>query len=162
MNHLPGTFPNGPGPELPAELQAVQALLDRDALSGEAPPGLVARVFAASVGFLPGRTRAHVTQGWETAIVGRIPVWGRLAMAALIALAFALATRSVLTPKPSALPAMLTASEAAVLLDNRIAGTDRAVAPAGSAFQDIVATCEMTLDDLEADLAMFAADLGST
>lgn len=155
MNPHPGTFPHDSDPQL----QAVQALLERDALEQAPPAGLAARVYGASLAFLPGRARARMSFAWEATVVGHIPVWGRLAMAALIALAFALATRSLVTPKPTPVRSMLTAS---VLLDDKIAGLDRAAAPAGSAIEGLVLTGEMTLDDLAAEVAMLFADLDNT
>ncbi len=132
------------------DLQVVDTLLGRQARSLRVPAGLIDRVFQASVGLLPGR--AHSPQIEVVARIGlRQSWWSRAALAASIAMACTVSLRIV--PLPS--------------LHNLVAGIDTQIQPVyrqvvGRTLNDmehLLATREMTIDDLDMDMALLAADL---
>jgi len=132
------------------DLQAVDTMLGRQARSLRVPAGLIDRVFHASVGLLPGRAQSP-----QIEVVARIGLrhswWSRAALAASIAIACTVSLRIV--PVPS--------------LQQLVSGIDTEIQPVyrqvvGSTLTDmehLLVTREMTLDDLDMDLALLAADL---
>lgn len=132
------------------DLQAVDTMLGRQARSLRVPAGLIDRVFYASVGLLPGR--AHTPQIDVVARIGsRHSWWSRAALAASIGMACTVSLRIV--PLPS--------------LQQLVAGIDSQIQPVyyevvGTTLNDmdhLLVTREMTIDDLDMELALLTADL---
>lgn len=98
---------------LSPELRRIDALLAQEAAGFAVPEGLADRVFASSRTMLPrGAGSAAAEPSWR--LVGadgqvqrtiarpsRRTVWGRLAMAASIAVVFAIGGRTLLNPAPT-------------------------------------------------------------
>lgn len=131
-------------------LQAVDTMLGRQARSLRVPAGLIDRVFQASVRLLPARS--HTPQIEVVATIGiRHSWWSRAALAASIAMACTVSLRIV--PLPS--------------LQQLVSGIDTQIQPVyrqvvGRTLNDmeyLLATREITIDDLDMDLVLLAADL---
>ncbi len=151
MSHNPDSFDSqSMARDVSPDLQAVDTMLGRQARSLRVPAGLIDRVFHASVGLLPGRAQSP-----QIEVVARIGLrhswWSRAALAASIAIACTVSLRIV--PLPS--------------LQQLVSGIDTEIQPVyrqvvGSTLTDmehLLVTREMTLDDLDMDLALLAADL---
>ena len=145
-----------PARKLPAELEAIDAMLAREARRQPVPEGVIERVFNASVGGLP-RRRARV---YRLEPPRRASLWGRLAIAASIGLAFAVAT-SIVRPRPLLWPEV----ELVLLGDTQETQNeiDRLLRGYGEStlgpVEHLLLTRDMTFNDLANDLAMLAADL---
>ncbi len=143
--------PESTARDLSPQLQAVDDMLGRQARRLQVPAGLIDRVFQASVGLLPpGRVQSP-----QIEVVARIglqrPWWSRAALAASIALACTLSLEVVQTPT---LPQLVWG------IDTQIQPVYREVV--GRTLNDmehLLVTREMTIDDLDLELAMLAADL---
>jgi hypothetical protein len=138
----------------------VDELLGRYARREPIPAGLVERVFDASVGMLPGRPRQPALRLQPVITTS---LWGRLAMAASIALAFFVAGRILPMREPGSL---LSPDVELVLLDYAGAGDldvsqrFRELEEARyGAMERLLVTRDMTFRDLAGDLANLAADL---
>lgn len=164
MRQKPDQRPRERGPEHvyegPAELREVDELLGRYARREPVPAGLVERVFDASVGMLPGRPRQPALRLQPVITTS---LWGRLAMAASIALAFFVAGRILPMREPGSL---LSPDVELVLLDYAGAGDldvsqrFRELEEARyGAMERLLVTRDMTFRDLAGDLANLAADL---
>lgn len=149
------------GSPLPAELETVDAMLAGHARRQAVPPGLVERVFDASVGLLPSpRRRAHPS--WTPGPL-RFPTawWGRLALAASIGLAFVVAVRTMPLGSPELPP--LTHEVELALLD--YAGGQEFVLTLGDLqpqlgeVDSLLMTRDMRFRDLAGDLESLAAKL---
>ncbi len=151
MSHNPDSFdPESMARDVSPNLQAVDTMLGRQARSLRVPAGLIDRVFQASVGLLPGR--AHAPQ---IEVMARIPLrdswWSRAALAASIAIACTVSLRIVHSPS----------------LQQLVSDIDTQIQPVyhevvGRTLNDmeyLLATRDMTVDDLDMDLALLAADL---
>lgn len=151
MSHNPDSFDSDSmARDVSPDLQAVDTMLGRQARSLRVPAGLIDRVFHASVVLLPGRAQSP-----QIEVVARIGLrhswWSRAALAASIAMACTVSLRIV--PLPS--------------LHNLVEGIDTQIQPVyrqvvGSTLSDmehLLVTREMTLDDLDMDMALLAADL---
>jgi len=151
MSHNPDSFDSqSMARDVSPDLQAVDTMLGRQARSLRVPAGLIDRVFHASVGLLPGRAQSP-----QIEVVARIGLrhswWSRAALAASIAIACTVSLRIV--PSPS--------------LQQLVSGIDTQIQPVyrevvGNTLSDmehLLVTREMTLDDLDMDLALLAADL---
>lgn len=148
--------------QTPPEYREVEARL-ADYLSDRArrlpvPPGLVDRVFNASVGLLPARRRPRSPM-LQLPRLASFSAWGgvggRLALAASIALAFFVAVR--VTPRPGE-SNRLTPHIETVLLE--YAGAQEGfIDPRFASVEHILMTRDMTFGDLNSDLARVAADL---
>ncbi len=151
MSRDPSSFdPESTARDLPPQLQAVDDMLGRQASRLRVPAGLIDRVFQASVGLLPSRVQTP-----QMEIVARIGLrhswWSRAALAASIALACTASLRIVHTPT---LPQLVWG------IDTQIQPVYREVV--GRTLNDmehLLVTRDMTIDDLDMDLAMLAADL---
>ena len=153
MARDPSSFdPESTARDLSPQLQAVDDMLGRQArrLRVPVPAGLIDRVFHASVGLLPGRVQTS-----QIEVVARIGLrhswWSRAALAASIALACTLSLRIVHTPT---LPQLVWG------IDTQIQTVYREVV--GRTLNDmehLLVTRDMTIDDLDLELAMLAADL---
>ncbi len=151
VSHNPDSFdPESMARDVSPDLQAVDTLLGRHARSLRVPAGLIDRVFHASVGLLPARV--HTPQIEVIATIGiRHSWWSRAALAASIAMACTVSLRIV--PLPS--------------LQQLVSGIDTQIQPVyrqvvGRTLNDmeyLLATREMTIDDLDMDLVWLAADL---
>ena len=142
--------PESTARDLPPQLQAVDDMLGRQASRLQVPAGLIDRVFQASVGLLPGSVQSP-----QIEVVARIGLrhswWGRAALAASIALACTLSLEVVHTPT---LPQLVWS------IDTEIQPVYREVV--GRTLNDmehLLVTRDMTIDDLDVELAMLAADL---
>ncbi|MHC5008523.1 MAG: hypothetical protein ACYTGF_14325 [Planctomycetota bacterium] len=165
MRQKPDQSPRDRGPEHvyegPAELREVDDLLGRYARREPVPDGLIERVFDASVGMLPARRRRQHPLRLQPVITTSL--WGRLAMAASIALAFFVAGRILPMREPSSL---LSPDVELVLLEYAGAGDldvsrrFREIEEARyGAMERLLVTRDMTFRDLAGDLANLAADL---
>ncbi len=151
MSRDPSSFdPESTARDLSPQLQAVDDMLGRQARRLRAPAGLIDRVFQASVRLLPGRVQTP-----QIEVVARIGLrhsWSsRAALAASIALACTLSLRIVQTPT---LPQLVWG------IDTEIQPVYREVV--GRTLNDmehLLVTREMTIEDLDVELAMLAADL---
>ena len=152
MSRDPSSFdPESTARDLSPQLQAVDDMLGRQARRLRVPPaGLIDRVFQASVGLLPGRVQTP-----QIEVVARIGLrhswWSRAALAVSIALACTLSLRVVHAPT---LPQLVWG------IDTEIQPVYREVV--GRTLNDmehLLVTREMTIDDLDMELAMLAADL---
>ena len=151
MSRNPDSFdPESMARDVSPDLHAVDTLLGRQARSLRVPAGLIDRVFQASVGLLPARS--HTPQIEVVATIGyRHSWWSRGALAASIALACTISLRIV--PLPS--------------LHQLVSGIDTQIQPVyrqvvGRTLNDmehLLVTRDMTIDDLDMDLALLAADL---
>lgn len=151
MSRDPSFFdPGSTARDLSPQLQAVDDMLGRQAHRLWVPAGLIDRVFQASVGLLPGRVQTP-----QIDVVARIGLrhswWSRAALAASIALACTASLRIVHTPT----------------LPQLVWGIDTQIQPVylevvGRTLNDmehLLVTHDMTIDDLDLELAMLAADL---
>ncbi len=151
MSRDPNSFdPESTARDLSPQFQAVDDMLGRQARRLRVPAGLIDRVFQASVGLLPGRVQTP-----QIEVVARIGVrhswWSRAALAASIAMACTLSLRIVPTPS---LPQLVWG------IDTQIQPVYREVV--GRTLNDmehLLLTREMTINDLDMELAMLAADL---
>lgn len=145
----------GPGGHAPGdrELDQLAALLSSYGRGRPVPPGLAGRVYRASAELLPGRPGAEGVLRLPRISLGSL--WGRLAMAACIGLAFVLAARFMARePRP------LLSPEAELVLVGYAGATGGL--PDGDLFsgvEHLLVTRDMTFADLRADLAVVAADL---
>ena len=147
----PSSFdPESTARDLSPQLQAVDDMLGRQARRLRVPAGLIDRVFQGSVGLLPGRVQTP-----QIEVVARIGLrhswWSRAALAASIALACTLSLRIVHTPT---LPQLVWG------IDTQIQPVYREVV--GRTLNDmehLLVTRDMTINDLDVELAMLAADL---
>jgi hypothetical protein len=172
------TSPSGAGPDPESafaewadwpQLRPIDEMLAREAAGQPLPPGLTQRVYDASVTHLPGSAvaRRRSRSFWvEPLVQGRFATWGRLAMAASIAVAFMVSLQVMqFQPKagmPTAAAVVLSPDEELVLFDLE-AGVDRVLglvsdSPLGEV-ENILLTRDMTFRDLTADLALLAADV---
>ena len=136
--------------DLPPHLQAVDDLLEQQASRLNVPHGLVDRVYRASVGLLPGQAQPPQVQ-----VVARIGYhnawWSRVALAASIALVCTVSLRLVNTPT---LPQLVSG------IDTQIQPVYRqVVGQTLSEMDHLLMTREMTIDDLDMELALLTADL---
>jgi hypothetical protein len=165
MPQMPDQRPRDRGPdnvyEGPVELREVDDLLGRYAGRQPVPAGLVERVFDASVGMLPSRRRREPALRFQPVITTSL--WGRLAMAASIALAFFVAGRILPMREPSSL---LSPDVELVLLEYAGSGEVevsrrfRELEEARyGAVERLLVTRDMTFRDLTGDLANLLADL---
>ncbi len=150
-----------PGPlpaEIPPHLQEVDKQLQREAHRVQVPQSLANRVFDASVGLLPGRSRtpqievlatiSNLGSGFSTVPASK---WGRLAMAASIGLVAMIAFDASRSPD----------------LPHLVAGIDTALAPTyhevvGKTISDmdyLLVTRDVTFEDLDIEFSILAADL---
>ena len=151
MSRDPSSFdPESTARCLSPQLQAVADMLGRPARRLRVPAGLIDRVFHASVGLLPGTVQTP-----QIEIVARIGMrrswWSRAALAASIALACTASLRIVQAPT---LPQLVWG------IDTEIQPVYREVV--GRTLNDmehLLVTREMTINDLDMELAMLAADL---
>ncbi len=165
MRQKPDHRPRDRGPEHvyegPAELRQVDELLLRYARREPVPAGLVERVFDASVGMLPSRHQRQPVLRLQPVITTSL--WGRLAMAASITLAFFVAGRILPMREPSSL---LSPDVELVLLEYAGAG-DLDVHRRFRELEEtrygtverLLMTRDMTFRDLAGDLANLVADL---
>ena len=152
MSRDPNSFfnPESTACDLSPQLQAVDDMLGRQASRLQVPAGLIDRVFQASVGLLPGRVQTP-----QIEVVARIGLrhswWSRAALAASIALTCTLSLRIVHAPT---LPQLVWG------IDTEIQPVYREVV--GRTLNDmehLLVTRDMTIEDLDVELAMLAADL---
>ena len=151
MSRDPSSFdPESTARDLSPQLQAVDDMLGRQAGRLQVPAGLIDRVYQASVGFLPGRVQSP-----QIEVVARIGLrhswWSRAALAASIALACTASLRVVHTPT---LPQLVWG------IDTQIQPVYREVV--GRTLNDmehLLVTRDMTVEDLDVELALLAADL---
>jgi hypothetical protein len=147
--------------EGPPELRAVDELLGRYAHRQLTPAGLIDRVFDASVGLLPSRRRREHVLRLQPAITDSL--WGRLAMAASIGLAFIVAGRILPTGDPVSLlspDVELALLEYAGPAELDVHQRFREVEEARyGAVERLLTTRDMRFRDLTGDLANLAADL---
>ena len=151
--------PESTARDLPPQLQAVDDMLGRQARRLRVPAGLIDRVFQASVGLLPGRVQSP-----QIEVVARIGLrhswWSRAALAASIALACTASLRIVQTPTLPQLVHTPTLPQLVWGIDTQIQPVYREVV--GRTLNDmehLLVTRDMTIDDLDVELAMLAADL---
>lgn len=145
--------------EVPPELREVDELLEWHARQQPVPAGLIDRVFDASVGLLPSRRpRRQPVLRLEPAITGSL--WGRLAMAASIALAFIVAGRMLPVGGPGSMlsPGIELVQGGPGDLDVHWRFRAREEAHYGPV-ERLGFTQEMSFRDLAGDLANLAADL---
>lgn len=125
------------------------------------PSGLADRVFEASAALLPRQAAAPRGRTWtwssQPFTVGSL--WGRLAMAASIALAFFVAAR--MAPHAAVAPPLSPDVELVLLelagdSDGLLADFDD---PVVGRVEHLLVTRDMTFQDLTSDLAALAADL---
>ena len=168
MRQLPDQSPRYRGPEHlyegPAELRAVDELLGRYARRQPVPAGLIERVFDASVGLLPSRRRRREPALRIQPSIGA-SLWGRLAMAASIGLAFFVAGQIMPMREPSSLLSpdvelglLVYAESGDVVVDVHRRFRELEEARYG-AVERLLVTGDMTFRDLAGDLANLAADL---
>lgn len=163
------TTPESPD-ALPPDTEASLIALDRQlrdlARLQPTPPGLVDRVYRASVGRLPQAVPATLPFRRSAADPRRTWWWGQVALAASLGLAFVLAGRVLLAPTPEGQnnPTMLAAnssptdrmiSDADLLTDDEI----RLLMPE-SDVDYLLATRTLTMDELNGDVDRLYADLG--
>jgi hypothetical protein len=148
--------------EGPGELGEVDGLLERYARRQPVPADLIDRVFEASVGMLPARRRRREPV-LRLRPVATSSLWGRLALAASIALAFLVAARLMPMREPGApLPpdVELVLLEYAGPADLDVPQSFReTVEPRYGSVERLLLTRDMTFRDLAADLAGLVADL---
>lgn len=148
IDRLTGAMDN---PDSDPALWAIDALLAREAARTGVPAGLARRVYQGSVGGLPvlsRQPRRSPRSGLQPLVFGRLAVWGRLAMAASIGLAFIVASNVGRVGSRTHLAALSPDVEL-VLLD--LAGLGD--------FDHLLITREMTFRDLAGDVAAMAVDL---
>ena len=136
--------------DLPPHLQSVDDLLGRQARRLPVPPGLAERVYLASVGLLTGQAQPPQVQ-----VIARVGYhnawWGRMALAASIALVCGVSLRLVHTP---------TLQQLVSGIDSQIQPVYRQVVGQTLIEMDhLLVTREMTIDDLDMELALLTADL---
>ncbi len=146
----------GPGGHAPGdrELDQLAALLSSYGRGRPVPPGLAGRVYRASAELLPGRPGAE--RGLRLPRLSLGSLWGRLAMAASIGLAFVLAARFMSQePRPLLSPEaeLVLVGYAGMQPDDDMGGWPL------SGVEHLLVTRDMTFEDLRADLAVVAADL---
>ncbi len=135
-------------PDSDSALQAIEELLAREAARTMVPPGLARRVYQGSVGGLPILPRQRPRSGLQPLVLGRLAVWGRLAMAASVGLAFIVASNVGRVGSRTRL-ATLSPDVELVLLD--LAGLGDV--------DHLLITREMTFRDLAGDVAAMAVHL---
>ncbi len=138
-------------PDSDSALRAIEGLLAREAARTGVPPGLARRVYQGSVGGLPVLPRQHrwrPRSGLQPLVLGRFAVWGRLALAASIGLAFIVAGNVGRVGSRTRLAALSPDMEL-VLLD--LAGLGDV--------DHLWITQEMTFRDLAGDVADMAVNL---
>ena len=138
-------------PDSDSALRAIEGLLAREAARTGVPPGLARRVYQGSVGglpVLPKQPRRRPRSGLQPLVLGRFALWGRLAMAASIGLAFIVASNVGRVGSRTQLAALSPDVEL-VLLD--LAGLGHA--------DHLWITHEMTFRDLVGDVAAMTVDL---
>ena len=151
MSHNPDSFDSeSMARDVLPDLQAVDTMLERQARSLRVPAGLVDRVFHASVGLLPARFQTPQIE--VVATIGyRHSWWSRAALAASIAMACTVSLRIVHSPN----------------LQQLVSDIDTQIQPVyhqvvGRTLNDmeyLLATRAMTIDDLDRDVVLLAADL---
>ncbi len=135
-------------PDSDSALRAIEELLGREAARTGVPPGLARRVYQGSVGGLPvlrRQPRQRPRYEVQPLVFGRFAVWGRLAMAASIGLAFIVASNVGSRTRLAA----LSPDAELVLLD--LAGLGDV--------DHLWITQEMTFRDLAGDVAAMAVNL---
>ena len=144
IDRLTGAMHN---PDSDSALRAIEGLLAREAARTVVPPGLAHRVYQGSVGGLPitSQPRRRPRSRLQPLVLSRFAVWGRLAMAASIGLAFIVAST---VGSPTRLAALSPDVEL-VLLD--LAGLGDV--------DHLLITREMTFRDLAGDVAAMAVAL---
>ncbi len=138
-------------PDSDSALRAIEEMLAREAARTGVPPGLARRVYQGSVGglpVLPRQYRRRPRSGLQPLVLGRLAVWGRLAMAASVGLAFIVASNVGRVGSRTRL-ATLSPDVELVLLD--LAGLGDV--------DHLLITREMTFRDLTGDVAAMAVDL---
>lgn len=148
IDRLTGAMDN---PDSDPALWAIEALLAREAARTAVPAGLARRVYQGSVGGLPvlsRQPRRSPRSGLQPLVFGRLAVWGRLAMAASIGLAFIVASNVGRVGSPTRLAALSPDLEL-VLLD--LAGLGDV--------DHLWITQKMTFRDLAGDVAAMAVNL---
>ncbi len=125
--------------------------LEEYARQQSVPADLAARVYQASVNLLPGRR----IQPLRLVTVRRVGAWGRLALAASIALSFAAGLRLLGTGAG----APLSPDAEMALLAFASTGPEVRTDPRITAVERLLVTRNMTYRDLEGDVANLARDL---
>lgn len=150
-----------PGP-LPADisshLQEVDTQLQREARRVQIPKGLANRVFDASVGLLPARSRtsqidvlATISNLGSSISSGQASKWGRLAMAASIGLVAMIAFNESRSPNMPQLVASIDTKLEPIYL--------QVVGKTISDMDYLLVTRDVTFEDLNAEFAILAAEL---
>ena len=165
MADFPHERPIPPGPVSPflgdPALAELEATLSRYARRRHAPAGLADRVFDASVGLLPSR-RPRRARVFKLEPISLGSMWGRLALAASIALAFLVAVRFM--PQERARSPLSPAAELVLLESAGATPADlrelwRFEDSRYGAVESLLVTRDMTFRDLTGDLARLAEDL---
>lgn len=157
---MPG-LPEPPlqGPPVPED-PGIEALLQAYAAREPLPGGLTGRVYRASVDHLAGRRTRPGT--FRLPAVPFMAQWGRLALAASIALAFVVALRVMRVPpdRDSLAPSVeLAWADSVDSGEADVAALFRPEDARFGAVEQLLLTSDMTFRDLSGDLARLAHDL---
>ncbi len=137
----------------------VEALLAAHARRHQVPPGLAGRVYEASVGHLPVQ-RPRRARIFRLEPVRSASLWGRLALAAAVAMAFGVAVQ-VLQPKQLLSPhAELALWEYAQTPDLGLATVIDFEHEGFSAMESMLVTRDMTYTDLDRETDDLATQFG--
>ena len=141
-----------------ADDPGLEVLLRAEASRLERRAGLADRIFEASVGLLPARQQpARSPWMLRPSRLSLGSMWGRLAMAASIGLAFFVGLRTL--PHTAAVRPLLSTEAELVLLEFAGASYDIFGDSAFVEVEHLLVTRDMTFRDLTSDLAALADDL---
>ncbi|MHC4947654.1 MAG: hypothetical protein ACYTG1_05265 [Planctomycetota bacterium] len=159
LNPHEGRFEPLPG-DFEPELLDLDARLVRDARHGRVPSGLVDRVFRASAGLLPAPAPLPLR---SPGVPATGALWGRLAMAASVGLAFVVGSWLLRAERTRPGPPVHVAVAPAGLATSRVLDREAEQvlfgADGSSEVGYLLETRDLTLDDLSSELAMLVAEL---
>jgi hypothetical protein len=144
--------------DLPGDLESSLVVIDKqlaaDAAQQAVPEGLIDRVYDASVELLPDDQLAPI----PITLRFSKSSWGRLAMAASLAVAFVLGARVLRTspPQPVVVPTYVSNTQLSREAELVVIDT---LGVQSTRMQDLVTMRDATYDELTAEIAVLVAEL---
>ena len=141
------------------DLRALDSELFEYAGRYPVPEGLSWRTYQASVGLLPNAKSAQRPRPWRLQPMNPASIWGRLALAASIGLAFVVGSRMLPPGGPTPYEQWLLAAYSGAS-DTELGGAIHEFDdPRFAALEHLLVTRETTFLDLTSDVELLASDL---